>query len=468
MSHLQHRVFGAMALSVVLALHAAPVRACGGCFAPPRAVTVVTDHRMILALGSERTVLWDQIRYAGAAAEFSWILPIRYGPGVRVEVASQSFLTVADEMTRPEVAIPPCGRSNIFYTLTAQPGVVVHAEETVGPYALTIVGGSDPLAIRRWLSDNGYAIPDDIAPVIERYVELRMDFAALRLRPGVGVQQMTPVRVVVPGYNPVLPLRMIAAGTADATGISLMVFAPSQVQAQNFPNGTLEPRELSWDWAHPTDPAQDYLDAFARRNREVGGRLWLTESVQTVHAMSWRANLMALGCGEADNEDFSLAQSTCGEPCVVTRLRAALPRAALDRDLVLDACATTALPRVYNYGTVVPEAVDSATCSRVVADLSDAGATPADDTPASARCGVDASTSAPTDAAIARDGAAASDAGSDGASVADAPAREGASGSPGGCACSTRSGTSSGRVPALLSVLLGAVAARRRKNRREG
>jgi hypothetical protein len=40
------------------------------------------------------------------------------------------------------------------------------------------------------------------------------DFIALRLRPQCSQRAMKPVRIITPGADPTLPLRMVAAGWA--------------------------------------------------------------------------------------------------------------------------------------------------------------------------------------------------------------------------------------------------------------
>ncbi len=67
------------------------------------------------------------------------------------------------------------------------------------PYAVVILRGMDPMAIRNWLRDNGYAVPPAVGPVIDFYTQLNMDFIALRLRPGEGATRMSPVRVTLQG-----------------------------------------------------------------------------------------------------------------------------------------------------------------------------------------------------------------------------------------------------------------------------
>jgi MYXO-CTERM domain-containing protein len=348
--------------------------ACGGCFAPPTTVSVVTDHRMVLSLSSQRSVLWDQFRFAGRPAEFSWILPIRYSDAVRVEQADNAFMQAADTLTAPAVQQPPnpCARFAAGGAVDANTsesggGVVVHREEVVGPYMVAIVGGSDPMAIRNWLRTNGYAVPEAVSPVIDHYTSQSMDFVALRLRPGEGVDRMTPVRVSVPGYMPTLPLRMIAAGVTDRVGLSLIVIADSRVEAQNFPNDEIRATDLVWDWNAPGDPARDYLNAFNLVNERNAGRAWVTESGQVLASRVWDGAVDSVprpsGASTNPHDDVRIAFEHLGATPFTTRLRADLPARALDRDLMMAARDSTMRPRFYTYGRVLNG--DGAGCGTV-------------------------------------------------------------------------------------------------------
>jgi hypothetical protein len=270
--------------------------ACGGCFhGPPTVPQVVTDHRMVLSLASGQTTLWDQFQYSGSAEDFSWILPIRYTERTRVEVGSDAFMTMMDQATTPSLTYPtPPGLApdcqpppqNGFFADAASggawdaaqdSGVTVLREEVVGPYAVAIVRGASGMGLREWLRMNGYVVPAAMEPVIDHYLALNMDFVALRLRAGKGVQRMVPVRVTVDGYQPRLPLRMVAAGVADRVGLSLIVVAESRIEAANFPNGEIRDAELTYDWNNPRGVSGDVLrDEFTARNRAAGERLWLT------------------------------------------------------------------------------------------------------------------------------------------------------------------------------------------------
>ena len=372
---------GVALVAALAATEGAEALACGGCFAPPGAVTVVTDHRMAFSMSATQTTLWDQFAFTGRASEFSWILPIRYAPSVRVALADERFLTFlhnlsVPSLTPPYVPFPSCGMfpsadaGAVFDSAASDVGVTVYREETVGPYAVAILGGSDPMAVRDWLSANGFTVPTAVAPVLDYYVGLRMDFVALRLRAGATTGMITPVRVTVPGATPSLPLRMIAAGIADRVGLSLMVLAPSRVEAMNFPNGEVRESELTYDFASPTDPSRDFLDAFNRLNAANGQRLWLTESSFSLArttldflAMTAPPLLRDGGVSSSDDsgvgvmpdlrEDISVAFDGLGASARLTRMRADMPAAMLDRDLLLAASDNTAeRSRSYSYGVV--------------------------------------------------------------------------------------------------------------------
>lgn len=386
----------------------ATAHACGGCFAPPGAVQTVTDHRMVLSVSSTQTTLWDQFAYTGRPSDFSWILPVQNGPNVRVDLADNRFMQVLDNLSVPTLYAPSrpsrycgggfdsnAGAPTAAADSGASGGVNVIREEVVGPYATAIIGGTDAMAIRNWLRDNGFSVPPAIEPVIDYYVSTRSDFLALKLRPGTTLNRMSPVRVTVPGYAPTLPLRMVAAGVADKVGLTLLVLSNARFEATNFPNGEVRNNDLVWDWN--ASPAQVPADDFRAAERAIytasSGRAWITESAMPQYAGSLQ-NLaqnarFAIGgpptpicqpedadggaadggepdasadggapsmrCVEPDpTQDMSVAlQGLASGEITLTRMRAELSAALLDRDLQL---APSAVPstrdRNYTYGVI--------------------------------------------------------------------------------------------------------------------
>jgi hypothetical protein len=244
----------------------APVRAsaCGGCFHPVTTPSAVTGHRMAFAISETRTVLWDQFQYAGAPEDFSWVLPVR--PGSYLEESTDAWFEALDAVTQVRVTSPElncaeaagdggCGCASSAESASLDRGgslanddvTVVH-EGTVGPYQTVTLRSENPDALTNWLNENGYVIPADIEPVIEAYVSEGYDFVALQLRPGQGVRQMTPVRVITPGGEGRLPLRMVAAGVGESVDIVLYVITESRSQMPDLHEVSVSEADLVWDF----------------------------------------------------------------------------------------------------------------------------------------------------------------------------------------------------------------------------
>jgi hypothetical protein len=369
--------------------------ACGGCFAPPNRVQTVTDHRMVLAVSSAQTTLWDQFSYTGSPETFSWILPVRNGPNVQLALADDLFLSALDTFTAPQVVLPrppqACSVGRGFAAGapmfaasdagSANNGVNVFREDVVGPYAIAVIGGNDAMAIVTWLTDNGFSVPASVRPVIDYYVGIRSDFLALKLRAGASVNRMNPVRVTVPGYAPTLPLRMVSAGVSDKVGLSLVVIGSTTYRAANFANVELADTDLVWDWQAPSRLgfAEDFRAAQRRLVQPYNGAAWVTESgirsnrfalerlaANTAFAPGRNGlprtpvcpppeMMQGMECVEPSaTEDMRVALTGLNaDGVVLSRLRSELPASALDRDLQLEAGSATLRDPVYRYGTIL-------------------------------------------------------------------------------------------------------------------
>lgn len=291
----------AIATAVFITLAARRADACGGCFNPPpppddpSQISLVSGHRMAAAVGKDRFVLWDQIRYTGRPKDFAWVLPVR--PGSKLELSNESFFRTLDAWTSMRIAEPQItctdaqgchvgavmacagGGDTAEDSSAAGPRddpfsqVTVVEEKVVGPYESVTLSSTDGMALRNWLASHGYVIPDDIGPLIDDYVALGTDFIALRLLPNQGVQAMEPVRVVMPGSDPLLPLRMVKAGSNANVPITLWVFAASRQIIDNYPEVALDWSKLTWNFETDTHNFPDLLKAALAQN---GGRSQVT------------------------------------------------------------------------------------------------------------------------------------------------------------------------------------------------
>ena len=266
--------------------------ACGGCFIAGGETesTVVTSHRMAMAISPTQSVLWDQIQYAGNPEEFSWVLPVK--PGATLELAEDAFFDVLEAATQgavtgPSVQCSSGGNGGTGFGCSSSdaasdggglegappPPVTVVSQATVGPYETVTLSTEQPGALNAWLDSHGYAVPEDIQPVVDDYVAEGFDFIALRLIPGANVQQMQPVRVLMPGGQLTLPLRLVAAGTGARTALTLFVIGEGRYAAQNFPNAVLPHERLLWNY---NDRSSNYSEVRLEALAENEGRTWLT------------------------------------------------------------------------------------------------------------------------------------------------------------------------------------------------
>ena len=271
--------------------------ACGGCFHPPpsptETPTIVTDHRMILSVSKDQSTLYDQIKYQGSPSSFAWVLPI--SGTVTVGLSADIVFRTLDGITTTSIVAPPrncpaaptCNSRNSGFGAAsdssagsadagvASPGVTVTKQEVVGPYETVQLKATDANALQVWLAANGFNVPADVKPVVDKYVSEKFDFLALKLIPGKLVQDMRPVRVTTTGASAVLPLRMVAAGTGATVGVSLWVLGEGRYEPQNFPGFYIPTPDIAWDW---NQNKSNYAELRAAKTTASAGRGWETES----------------------------------------------------------------------------------------------------------------------------------------------------------------------------------------------
>jgi hypothetical protein len=245
------------ALAVVLCGRARDADACGGVFVPEiqRSTVTVTDHRMAIAISKNETVLWDQVRYSGNPSEFAWVAPVRAGS--RLELSSDAWFDALEASTQPVVYAPPeygssagcalggCGQASVGTENAG--GAEIVRSDVVGPYESITFRATDPGGVAKWLRDRGFAIPDTANAALTAYAQEGFDFIALRLRPGCNVRAMRPVRIVIPGADPTVPLRMTVAGAGSQVGLTLWVIAEARYEPPSFATAKIDFSKLVWE-----------------------------------------------------------------------------------------------------------------------------------------------------------------------------------------------------------------------------
>jgi hypothetical protein len=366
-------LLGAMGLGLAsIAMTADDARACGGSFeGPTQDADLISAHRMIFSVSPQQTTLYDEIEYSGNPASFAWVLPIhgqvQVGLSADVVFASLDSATTTTIQAPPLPSCPSCscgdfgapnagGGSSGSSSGGSTTGVTVISQSVVGPYDTVQLQSTNPQALSQWLTANGFSIPAGIQPVIAAYVAEGFDFLALKLQPGQGVQAMRPVRVTTAGAGLSLPLRMVAAGTGPTVSITLWVVAQGRYEAANFPNFTIDPTKLVWDW---NAESSNYQALVQQTESAASFATWQTESSLDISPYQIESPVLAddptvdylpIAGGDAgDGGDGETADQVRQDDLAalfpgdgqgtlrITRMRADLSQAALASDLSLQA-----------------------------------------------------------------------------------------------------------------------------------
>ncbi len=298
--------------------------ACGGCFHPPtQTVSDITDERMLLAVSSIQSTLYDQLRYSGSPANFAWVLPIHgtVDVGLSADVVFDSFDALTQTQIVPPVPNCPSPTCRATFNGAATAPVPAGAEDTgmvtvtkqenVGPYATVQLHATDSSALESWLAQNGYNIPTDVAPVIAEYVKEGFDFLAMKLLPNQGVQAMRPVRVTTPGASLSLPLRMAAVGTGASVGITIWVVADGRYEPQNFPFFHVEDSALVWDFS---TSQSNYAALRAQNVTALKGKGWEVESSISLNEQTINNVILSGGQYYGGNGGFGGGLATPADP----------------------------------------------------------------------------------------------------------------------------------------------------------
>lgn len=222
-------------LAILVALLAAPTaaRADGGMFAPElfagdlhepaqRAVALHVDGKQTLLLF---------VDYEGGAERMAWVVPTPGRPsldtadpaifGEVVDYVEELRMRawkrwLADARNR--------GLLNGGGLDVGDGAVVLHESGTVGPYEFAVLSSADGESLASWLSEHGYRIPEDLAPVLQTYADEGWYFAAVQVQLTAGERiTLPPLKLDFETPEPVFPLR-ISAANRGITDVRLYLF----------------------------------------------------------------------------------------------------------------------------------------------------------------------------------------------------------------------------------------------------
>jgi uncharacterized protein (TIGR03382 family) len=277
-------VFGAL-LAVGL-LSAPRAEACGGFFCSQVPIDQ-SGERIVFGVSGNSVEAHIQIQYKGAAEKFAWVVPMQAKP--TLAVGSARLFTYLDQVTQPRFSLqwddscqgwfggipvsapeydnagPPSGGAD-------DGGVVVVSREDVGPYDAAILTAQDAVALRTWLTTNGYDIPEAAGKALEPYVGNGYYFVALKLQQSKTVGDLRPIVVKFEGNRPCVPIRLTAIAAQPNMPIVAYVLADKRAVPMNYRHVLINPTKVDW-----LAGGTNYPQVASAAVDEGGGRAFLTE-----------------------------------------------------------------------------------------------------------------------------------------------------------------------------------------------
>ena len=294
----------AVVIAFALAVTVVPqrARACGGLFCNSRPANPLcplpvaqTGENIVFSIdkdpagGATKLTAEIQISYAGDAAQFSWVVPVDAAP--TLSVGTDQLFTALAGITQPTFipnfatsgqCLPdPNGQIGINDKGTA-PGfsgtggatgaagpastVTVTFHGAVGPYDAAVIQSTDPLALKNWLSTNGYVVSDQAGTLIDTYVGEGKFFVALRLLNG-DVKTIQPIVLDFIATEPCVPLRLTAIAANPDMQVRLWVFGDRRVVPRRFYEFKIDEARIDW-----LNSGSNYSSLVSRSRQRGAGR----------------------------------------------------------------------------------------------------------------------------------------------------------------------------------------------------
>lgn len=293
------RVALATSISMCLFFVGHDALACGGFFCSQQPV-LQTGEKIVFAVDEQNHTVdvIIEIRYAGTAEQFAWVLPLASAP-LEMGVGTSRLFQRIDQQTAPRFSVRTSFDANCFFPPSSGgaqdasfsrdagssgPAVVVLAEEQVGPYDSVVVQSEDPQAIRMWLTDNGYNVTDEMMNSVRPYVIGGNALLALKLAKNENVGALQPFAVRLSSDEPCIPLKLTSIAAMENMEVTALVLSN---QGRAIPTNYLhlQPNFARLNWQNPYG---SYRELIIDAADEAGGNAFTTEYAGSSSVMEYQ------------------------------------------------------------------------------------------------------------------------------------------------------------------------------------
>lgn len=329
----------------ITGLLAAPrAEACGGFFCSQLPINQAGE-RIVFGVRGNSVEAHIQIQYQGAANKFAWVVPVTAKP--TLGIGSPRLFSFLDIQTQarfqlqwdnscsrgwPWAGSPDMASDAPPSSPSAGGGVTVVSQEQVGPYDAAILTADDAVALRTWLTSNGYDIPESAGTALEPYVGGGFYFVALKLQQNKEVGDLRPIVVKFEGNRPCIPIKLTSIAAQPDMPIIAYVLSEKRAIPINYRHVLINPTRINW-----MTGGSNYPEVATAAVDEAGGRAFLTEFAGSSASISQNVNMFMPSydttslARQSHPVDFAMALLNMGmgqEPTMQSLLRKYIPMPA--------------------------------------------------------------------------------------------------------------------------------------------
>ena len=277
------RWFALPFLLLALFAFAPAAQACGGFFCTNVPVDQAAERIIFAVNDGDGTIdAYVQINYQGAPDAFAWVVPVPNTP--KLDVATMPMLRDLDRLTQPLFIAPPLDdtcRNRLPVLLSgavpvpqsAQGGVTVFDQGSVGPFNYSVIGSDDPQALINWLRENKYQITPPMEPLVGVYVKEKMQFLAMKLQPNKQVRDIQPIKMTYKAVQPMIPLRLTAVAATPNMVVLTWILSRTQAEPQNYAAVKVSDSDIVFTGFG----GNNYSALVSQRLTDYKGRAFITE-----------------------------------------------------------------------------------------------------------------------------------------------------------------------------------------------
>jgi MYXO-CTERM domain-containing protein len=236
------------------------VHACG-CLAPPDPTVPVVQaaEQIAFAMKDGQVTAHIQIRYAGPAPDFGWLLPLPSLP--TLELGSDELFAKLQATTAPRYNLTQIYEGNCqqsFASASPDMGLApadggvngapspVAFQDSIGPYDYAVLHADSKDEMLKWLADNHYFVPVGTSDVVDAYIHPGAYFLALKLRSGQSAGDLMPVVVRYQSDLPMIPIILTSVGAQQNMGIYVWILGDMRAVPRNYYHTVINDALVNW------------------------------------------------------------------------------------------------------------------------------------------------------------------------------------------------------------------------------